>query len=159
MPVNNQPSQILAGGRRYPASSSRILLLAIGILFLYAAGLGSGGWAATLSLAEVRAGREVPVLPWLAALVFMVSGMLSVVYGFFFRPRAVEVNDEEVAFVKWDGKAKSLRRDEVKAVRESGGRLILEGEGKSLVIRSHFEGWDALQADLARWALAPGVLR
>jgi hypothetical protein len=147
-------AQHLPGGSRYPASTGRILLLALFVSFLYAAGLGAGGWAATVSLAAVRAGGDVPWAPWLLAFVFMVSGMLAVVYGFFFRPRALEISPEEVALVRWDGKGRSMRRAEVTSVRPGRSRIVLEGSGKRLAIAPIFSQWEAIGAELAKWTRA-----
>jgi len=152
--MKSSAAQHLAGGSRFPASSGRIILLAFFISLLYGAGLAAGGWAATLSLAAVRAGRDVPWMPWLLAFAFMVSGMLAVVYGFFFRPRALEISADEVALVRWDGKGRSMRRDEVTAVRPGRSRIVLEGGGRRLAIAPIFSRWEAIGAELAKW---PGV--
>lgn len=143
---------VLPGSRRFAAGSGRIALLGLGTALLYGLGLGSGGWAAHLSLQAVRAGGDVAVLPWLFAFVFMVSGMLAVVYGFFFRPRAVEVTDEEVALVKWDGKGKSLRRDQVAAVDASNSAIVLTGPEGTLRIGRIFEDWQGIRDILQAWA-------
>lgn len=144
-------AQHLPGGSRFPASSGRILLLAFLVSLLYGAGLAAGGWAATLSLAAVRAGREVPWAPWLLAFACMVSGMLSVVYGFFFRPRALEISAEEVALVRWDGKGRSLRKDEVTAVKPGRFRIVLESGRGRLDIPPIFSGWEEIREKLGKW--------
>lgn len=143
---------MLPDGRRYPVASGRIVLLACFACTLYALGLASGGWAATRALAAVRTGLPVPWAPWLLAFIFIVSGMLTVVYGFFFRPRAVEVNAEEVALVKWDGKGATLRRAEVQSVDPAGSRIVLKGSGKSLAIAPIFQDWNRLREELSGWA-------
>lgn len=143
---------VLPGSRRYSAGAGRIALFGLGTSLLYGLGLGSGGWAAHLSLQAVRAGREVAVVPWILAFVFMVSGMLAVVYGFFFRPRAVEVSDDEVALVKWDGKGKSLRRDQVASVKASGSSIVLSGPAGSLRIGRIYEDWQGMRESLQAWA-------
>jgi hypothetical protein len=74
-----------------------------------------------------------------------------VVYGFFFRPRAVEINAEEVALVRWDGKHRSIRRDEVREVDAGGSRIVLRGTGKALVIAPIFSGLEALRAEISAW--------
>lgn len=150
-----RPPHVLAHSRRFPASTFRIALLGIGISLLYLAGLAAGGFAGQLSLEAVRGSRGIPVLPWVAAFVFMVSGMLSAVYGFFFRPRAVEINAEEVAVIRWDGKGPSIRRDEVVSVDASFSRITLRGGGRTLSLARIYSDWDGLSAALRAWKPAP----
>jgi hypothetical protein len=152
LPKSQRP-QILMSGRRFPASSGRIVLLAGFIFILYAAGLGFGGWAATVSLAAVRSGREVPWAPWLLAFLFMVSGMLFVVYGFFFRPRAVEIDNEEVSLVKWDGKGNFMRREELQSVKGGSSRILLRSHDTELSIPRIFTDWNTLCGQLESWRL------
>lgn len=149
-----RPPHVLADSRRFPATVPRIALLGIGTCLLYGAGLAAGGYAAHLSLEAVRGTQSVPILPWVAAFVLMVSGMLAVVYGFFFRPRAVEMNAEEVALIKWDGKGPSIRRDQVESVEAGDSRIVLRGRGKALSLGRIYSDWDGLRAALEAWGPA-----
>lgn len=142
---------ILENASQFPADPYRTVLLALGIILLWGSGLVVGGWSANLALAAAHAGRTIPWAPWLMAFLLIVSGMLSVVYGMFFRPRAVEINDEEVAFIRWDGKGKSIRRDEIKSVEASRSRIILHGANSRLEIGRIFTGWENLKKDLMKW--------
>jgi hypothetical protein len=149
-----RPPHVLATSRRHPAAASRIALLAFGICLLYGVGLAAGGYAAHLSLEAVRSSRGIPVLPWIVAFAGMVSGMLSVVYGFFFRPRAVEINSEEVAIVRWDGKGPSIRRDEIVSVEAGTSRITLRAPNRTISLAPIYSDWDGLRAALLAWAPA-----
>lgn len=149
--MKSHAPQFLDGGRRFPLDPYRILLLALGVALLWGLGLAAGGWSATLSLEAARAGRSIPWAPWLAACALVVSGMLAVVYGFFFRPRAVEIGEEEVALIMWDGKGKSRRRGEVKRVEVRGSRIVLRGEGGDMAIPGIFLDTDELAGMLRLW--------
>lgn len=151
-----RPPHVLSDSRRFPATVLRIALLALGTCLLYGAGLAAGGYAAHLSLQAVRGTESVPILPWVAAFVLMVSGMLAVVYGFFFRPRAVEVNQDEVALIKWDGKGRSLRRDEVESVESGRSRITLRAGSKTFSLSRIYSDWDGLRATLQSWSPARG---
>lgn len=142
---------ILENASRFPADPYRIVRLALGIILLWGSGLAVGGWSANLALEAAHAGRTIPWAPWLLTFSLIVSGMLSVVYGVFFRPRAVEINDFEVALIRWDGKWKSIRRDDVKSVDASRSRVILNGGNSRVEIGRMFTGWEKLKQGLLEW--------
>jgi hypothetical protein len=146
---------VLDGSRRFPASTARIALLGLFTSLLYLAGLATGGYAGHLSLEAVRASQSVPILPWVAAFAFMVSGMLAVVYGFFFRPRAVEINSEEMALVRWDGKGPSIRRVEVGSVEAGPYRITLRAGSRTLSLTRIYSDWDGLREALRAWKPTP----
>lgn len=139
---------ILEKATQFPADPFRTVLLGLGIALLWGSGLVVGGWSANLGLAAAHAGRAIPWAPWLLAFLLVVSGMLSVVYGVFFRARAVEINEEEVALIRWDGKGKSIRRDEIKSVEAGRSRIILHGADSRMEIGRIFTGWENLKKTL-----------
>jgi hypothetical protein len=77
--------------------------------------------------------------------------MLAVIYGFFFRPRELRLSETQVALVNWDGNGKKMRRDQVQTVETGRRRIVLRGEGKSLVVPGIFRDWDKIREELSAW--------
>jgi hypothetical protein len=144
--------QYLPGSTRFGLDPFRLVGLALVVMGIYGAGILAGGMAGHSSLAAARTGQGIPVLPWLLAFAFVILGMLGVVYGFFLRPRALEINEEEVALIKWDGKGPSMRRENLLSIESAASRIVLKGKGGDLVIPRLFQGWDALRTRLQAWA-------
>jgi hypothetical protein len=108
-------------------------------------------WAANLSIKAAHAGAPVAVWPWFVALGFVVAGILSVIYGFFFRPRELRLSETQVAVVYWDGNGKKIRRDQVRQVDAGWRRIVLRGPEKTLVVTRIFRDWERIRAELAQW--------
>lgn len=143
--------QYLPGSTRFGLDPFRLVGLASVVVAIYGAGILAGGMAGHSSLAAARAGQGIPVLPWVIAFAFVILGMLGVVYGFFLRPRALEINEEEVALINWDGKGRSMRRENLLSVESAATRIVLKGRDGDLVIPRLFHGWDALRTRLQAW--------
>lgn len=144
--------QYLPGSTRFGLDPFRLIGLALVVIGVYGAGIVAGGWAGHASLAAARAGQSIPATPWVIAFAFVILGMLGVVYGFFLRPRALEINEEEVALINWDGKGRSLRRDDLVSIEAAAARIVLKGRNGDLIIPRLFHGWDALRSRLQAWA-------
>jgi hypothetical protein len=147
----NTSEEPVADGRRYKLDSNRITLLAVLASGVYGAGIIMAMWAARLSVAAAHASRPIPAVPWTVAFILVVSGMLAVIYGFFFRPRELRVNGTHAALVYWDGNGKKIARDQVRKVEAGRRRIVLSGSGKRLVIGRIFRDWDAIRAEFSGW--------
>jgi hypothetical protein len=150
----NTSEEPVADGKRFKLDPIRIAVLGAAASGVYGAGVVVGMWAARLSVQAAHAGRPIPVLPWALAFAFVVGGMLSVIYGFFFRPRELRLSGTQVALVYWDGNGKKMRRDQVRAVKTAASRIVLQGPEKTLVIGRIFRDWDRIRAELAEWGKA-----
>ncbi len=137
--------------RRYKLDTTRITILAVLASAVYGAGIIMAMWAARLTVAAAHASRPIPVGPWAVAFVFVVGGMLAVIYGFFFRPRELRVNGTQAALVYWDGNGKKIGRDQVRKVEAGTRRIVLSGPDKTLVIGRIFRDWEAIRAEFASW--------
>src|SRR5688500_3920839 len=103
--------------QKFLPETKRTVLLALGVGALYGVGIVSAAVAAKITIDATHAGQaDMPYIPWAFAYVFIISGMLAVVYGFFFRPRALSITPERVALLKWDGEGKSMRKDELEGI-------------------------------------------
>jgi hypothetical protein len=131
--------------------SFRIVLLAMLAAGIYGAGILAAIWAGRLTVHAAHASRSIPGWPWAITFVLVVGGMLTVIYGFFFRPRELRLAADRMALVLWDGNGKSIRRDEVRKVEAGPWRIVLRGEGRTLVVRRIFRDWDAIRAELEGW--------
>lgn len=147
----NTSEEPVADGKRFKLDSFRVTVLAVLASGVYGTGIIMAMWAAHLSVLAAHAERPVPVWPWALAFVFVVGGMLAVIYGFFFRPRELRISGNQVALVKWDGNGKKIRRDQVQTVETAGRRIILRGAEKSLVVPGIFREWDRIREELAAW--------
>lgn len=147
----NTSDEPVADGRRFKADSIRIALLAIVVCGLYGGGIVTVVGASYRSVMAVHAGLAVPVLPWIAAFILVVAGMLSVIYGFFFRPRECRLSATQVAVVYWDGNGKSMDKSQVESVRVGATRIVLKGGGKRLVIGRMYSDWKTLARELGAW--------
>jgi hypothetical protein len=147
----NTSTEPVADGKRYKASPIRIAILGLLACGIYGAGIGMVVWAAYLTNKAFHGEGTVPFLPWAAAFVLMVSGMLSVIYGFFFRPREVRLNESQVALVYWDGNGKVMDRAQVESMQVTGSRVVLRGGGRKLVIGPMFSDWKKLRGELGAW--------
>lgn len=150
----NTSEEPVADGRRFKASPFRITVLACIVSGIYGAGILMVMWAARLSVVAAQQSRSIPVLPWAGAFILVVGGMLSVIYGFFFRPRELRLSPDQVALVYWDGNGKKIRRDQVEEVKAGPARIVLRGPDKRLVIGRIFNDWDRIRTELAGWEKA-----
>jgi hypothetical protein len=148
----NTSEEPVADGKRFKPDSLRITILAVVASAIYGSGILAAMWAANLTIKAAHAGLPMPVLPWAVAFAFVVVGILSVIYGFFFRPRELRLSDSQVAVVYWDGNGKKIRRDQVQQVETRGRRIVLRGPEKTLVIARIFKDWDRIKSELAAWA-------
>jgi hypothetical protein len=147
----NTSEEPVADGKRFKLDSTRITVLAILASGVYGTGIIVAMWAAHLSVVAAHADHPIPAWPWAIAFVFVVGGMLTVIYGFFFRPRELRVSETQVALVNWDGNGKKIRRDQVQAVEAGPRRILLRGAEKSLVVPGIFREWDRIREELSAW--------
>jgi hypothetical protein len=147
----NTSEEPVADGKRFKADSLRITVLAVAACGVYGAGILTVMLAAYFTVKAAHASAPVPVLPWVAAFVLVVSGMLSIIYGFFFRPRELRLSEDQVALVYWDGNGKKMHRNQVETVRAGSARIVLRGGGKTLVVGRIFRDWDRIRAELGAW--------
>jgi len=138
-------------GRRFGPDPLRIAIFALFACGVYGSGIGAEVWAGYLTMTSMRAGAGLPVLPWVLAFVLVVSGMLAVIYGFFFRPRECRLDGDRVGLVYWDGTGKVMDRSAVESMDLGTFRIILRGGGKKLVVGSMFSDWKSLRGELAAW--------
>jgi hypothetical protein len=147
----NTSEEPVADGKRFKLDSFRITVLAILASGIYGTGIIAAMWAAHASVVAAHSDRSIPALPWVIAFVFVVGGMLMVIYGFFFRPRELRVSATQVALVNWDGNGKKMRRDEVRTVEIGPRRILLRGTGKTLVVPGIFRDWERIREELSAW--------
>jgi hypothetical protein len=138
-------------GRRFGADPLRIALFAMFACGVYGGGIAAVVWAAFLTMSSMRAGTGLPVLPWALAFVLVVSGMLAVIYGFFFRPRECRFDGSRIGLVYWDGNGKVMEKGAVESMEMGASRIVLRGGGKKLVVGSMFSDWKSLRGELAAW--------
>ena len=153
-PMANTSEEPVADGRRFKLDTFRIYVLAILASAVYGGGVLMAMWAAYLSVQAAHADRPIPAWPWLIAFTLVVGGMLSVIYGFFFRPRELRLAVDQVALVYWDGNGKKIRRDQVREVEAGPRRIVLRGPEKTLVVGRIFRDWDRIRAELGAWGRA-----
>lgn len=151
----NTAEEPVADGKRYKIDSFRVTVLAIVACGVYGSGILMVMWSAWKSVQAAHASLPIPVLPWVCSFVLVVSGMLSVIYGFFFRPRELRISDTQVAVVYWDGNGKKMDRSQVESVAAGRSRIVLKGKGRKLVVGRIFLGWNLILAELGSWAPAP----
>jgi hypothetical protein len=138
---------------KFTTEPKRTILLALCISGLYGVGIVSAAIAAKITIDASHAGQTaVPYIPWAFAYVSIIAGMLSVVYGFFFRPRALSIKPDRVAFLKWDGEGKRMAKGELKGFEASAHRIVLKSDTKTLVIGKMFADWEKLRKALETWA-------
>jgi hypothetical protein len=147
----NTSTEPVSDGKRFKADTTRIAVFAIFACGIYGSGIIMVMYAAFLSVRAVHAGQGLPVLPWVASFVLVVSGMLSVIYGFFFRPREARVSGTQVALVYWDGNGKVMDRAQVESLEVGASRVVLKGGGKRLVVSRMFSGFDSIRSELSAW--------
>ena len=147
----NTSEEPVADGKRFKPDTVRIIILAIIAGGIYGSGILVAMWAANLSIKAAHAGAPVAVWPWFVALGLVVAGILSVLYGFFFRPRELRLSETQVAVVYWDGNGKKIRRDQVRQVAAGWRRIVLRGPEKTLVVTRIFRDWERIRAELAQW--------
>lgn len=140
-----------AGARVFPASPIRIILLAAVVVAIYGGGITAAVWAGYETVEAAHSGGGIPVFAWCCAFFLIISGMLSVVYAFFFRPRDARLTDKEVAVFWWHGNGIGMRRDQVESVEVSGSKIKLRGGGETVVIPPIFSNGKALAEELKRW--------
>lgn len=153
----NTAEEPVADGKRYKIDSFRVTVLAVAASGVYGSGIIMVMWSAWKSVQAAHASLPIPVLPWAVSFLLVVGGMLSVIYGFFFRPRELRISDTQVALVYWDGNGKKMDRAQVESVEARNGRIVIRGKGarKKLVVGKIFQGWEAILAELGSWAPAP----
>lgn len=138
-------------GKRFKADTMRIALFGLFACGVYGGGIATVVWAAYVTNTAMRDTGSMPVLPWVAAFIMVISGMLTVVYGFFFRPRECRISENEVGLVFWDGRGKVMDRRKLDSVEVGASRIVLRGGGKRLVVGSMFADWKTLRTQLAAW--------
>lgn len=151
----NTAEEPVADGKCYKIDSLRVTVLAVIACGLYASGILMVMWSAWKTVQSAHASLPIPVLPWVYSFVLVVSGMLSIIYGFFFRPRELRISDTQVAVVYWDGNGKKMDRSQVESVAAGRGRIVLKGKGKKLVVGKIYMEWDRITAELGSWAPVP----
>ena len=149
--MSNTQLEPIPEGKRFPADPTRIVLFGLFACSVYGSGIGMVVYAAYLTNKAVHAGNGMPIGPWLAALILVVSGMLSVIYGFFFRPRELRLTENQVAKVYWDGNGKVLDRKQVESVEAAPTRIVLRSAGKRFVVDRMFSKWPQLRGELGAW--------
>ncbi|HKP98024.1 MAG TPA: hypothetical protein VJ385_19990 [Fibrobacteria bacterium] len=147
----NTSDEPVADGKRFKADPLRIAVFAVLACGVYGAGILAVMFAAFSTVKAVHASQGIPVLPWAAAFVLVVSGMLSVIYGFFFRPRECRLSGEQVAIVYWDGNGKVMSRNQLESITVGRSRIVLVGGGKRLVVGRIYSGWKQLSGELGAW--------
>jgi hypothetical protein len=152
----NTSEEPVADGKRFKPDTLRIVILALFAGGIYGSGVLEAMWAANLSIKAAHAGQPIPVWPWALAFAIVIAGILSVIYGFFFRPRELRLSESQVAVVYWDGNGKKIRRDQVTRVESGGRRIVLRGPEKTLVIARIFRDWDRIKSELDGWG-KPGA--
>lgn len=147
----NTSTEPVAEGKRFKADTTRIAVFAVFACGIYGGGILTVMYAAFLTIKAAHAGQSTPFLPWAAAFVLVVSGMMAVIYGFFFRPREARLSESQVAVVFWDGNGKVMDRSQVESMDVGRSRIVLKGAGKRLVVDRMYSGWDALRGELSAW--------
>lgn len=147
----NTSTEPVADGKRFKADTTRIAVFAFLACGIYGSGIIMVMYAAYLTIKAAHAGQAVPALPWVASFVLVVSGMMAVIYGFFFRPREARLSESQVAVVFWDGNGKVMDRAQVESMEVGRSRIVLKGAGKRVVVDRMYSGWDALRGELAAW--------
>lgn len=145
-------SEIAPDAKRFLLNPIRMILLGLVVVAIYGGGIVSAVWAGQLTVKVAHSGGELPILPWLSAFGFVILGMLSVVYAFFFRPREVRLSDSVVALLWWDGTGKAIKREQVETVKVSGAKIVLSGGGETLTIPPIFSDAKGLSERLKTWA-------
>jgi hypothetical protein len=151
----NTSTEPVAHGKRFKADPLRIAVMAVIACGVYGSGIASVFWAAYTAINAVHANQSIPVLPWTVAFVLVVSGMLLVIYGFFFRPREARLSEDQVALVFWDGNGKVMDRKKVESMVVGRSRIVLKGGGKRMVVDKMFSDWPALKGELGGWNQRP----
>ena len=144
-------SEIAPDARRFRLAPIRMAILGLAVCSIYGGGITAAVWAGYETVEAAHSGGGIPILPWSLAFFFVISGMLSVIYGFFFRPREVRLTPESVAILWWDGNGKAMRRDQVEVVTIKTGKIVLRGGGETLKIGPIFSDWKALGQELHAW--------
>jgi hypothetical protein len=147
----NISTEPVADGRKFKADTTRIAILAVFACGVYGSGILSVMLSAYITVKAYHAHQGVPAYPWVASFFLIISGILSVIYGFFFRPRETRLSATQVAVVYWDGNGKSMDRNEVESVDVGKYRVVLKGGGKRVVVSSMFAEWKTLREELAAW--------
>ncbi len=150
----NTSDEPVSEGKRFKADPLRIALFAVFACGIYGSGILMVVLAAFQTIKAVHADLSVPVIPWIAAFFLVVSGMLSVIYGFFFRPRECRLSPAKVAVVYWDGNGKVMERAQVESVAIGSMRIVLIGGGKKLVVGRIYSDWKELKGALGSWSAA-----
>ena len=147
----NTSTEPVAEGKRFKADTTRIAVFAVFACGIYGSGILMVMYAAYLTIKAAHAGQGAPILPWIASFILVVSGMMAVIYGFFFRPREARLSENQVAVVFWDGNGKVMDRAQVESMDVGRSRIVLKGAGKRVVVGRMYSGWDALRGELATW--------
>lgn len=147
----NTSEEPVSDGKRFKADPLHIAAFALFTGAVYGSGILTVIYAAYLTIQAVHASRGIPVLPWIAAFTLVVSGIMSVVYGFFFRPRECRLNGSQVAVVYWDGNGKVMSRDQLESIDVGKSRIVLTGGGKRVVVARIYSGWKQLREELRSW--------
>lgn len=151
MNMANISTEPAANGKKYPADHLRILMVATLACGLYGAGIGAVVWASWATIKAGHAVQSTPLFPWVVAFGLLVTGMLAIIYGFFFRPREARLSKTQIAIVFWDGNGKMMERSKVESIVVSPSRIVLKGGGKKVVVHKIFSNWAELSAELAAW--------
>lgn len=142
-----------AQAKSHTLAPGRLFLLAIMVVAIYGGGILMAVWAGSQTVTAAHNGGDIPVFAWSCAFILIISGMLAVVYAFFFRPREARITDEEVALFWWDGSGKGLKRSEVKKIEKKFGKIVVSSETEKLTIPSIFVELESLEKKIAAWII------
>ncbi len=144
-------TEIPPSAQKYPASPIRIVILACIVTAIYGGGILMAVRAGYATIASAHAGGPIPYFEWSLAFFFVILGMLSVIYAFFFRPREARLSEDLIALVWWDGSCKALSRSEVVRVDCKGSKIRIEGKDLTLNIPNIFSNQNILAEKLKTW--------
>ncbi len=143
--------EIATNARRFRPAPLRMGILGLLVASIYGGGIAAAVWAGYETVEAAHSGGGVPFFPWSMAFFFVILGMLSVIYAFFFRPREVRLTQDMVVILWWDGNGRAIRRDQVESVKVTGSRIVLRGSGETLKIGPIFSNWKVLGEEIKGW--------
>jgi len=89
-------------------------------------------------------GGDIPFLYWSWAFFLIISGMLAVIYAFFFRPREIKLSETEVGIFLWNGEGKGFLLKQIKSVESKGGKIVLISENEKIIFPPIFDAMPSL---------------
>ncbi len=143
-------------GVRYKPDSLRVIILGLVVFTIYGGAIAMAVYSGYLTMGAMYSTGSIPVLPWLFAFFLVISGCLSLIYSFFLRPREARVAADEMAIFWWNGKFKSMRREEMESITITNRSVVLKGKGRTVKVNAIFADWDDLRRRLSEWKPAGG---